>query len=83
MKMTGGQAIIRTLEQAGVEVVFGMCGHANLALLDALADSSIKFISVPHEQIATHAADCYFRVTHKIGIVFTTIGPGWATPSTA
>lgn len=76
MKMTGGQAIVRCLEQAGVEVVFGMCGHANLALLDALADSKIKFISVPHEQIATHAADCYFRVTHKPGVVFTTIGPG-------
>ncbi len=76
MKMTGGQAIVRCLEQEGVEYIFGMCGHANLALLDALADSKIKFISVPHEQIAAHAADCYCRVTHKPGIVITTIGPG-------
>lgn len=76
MKMTGGEAIVRCLEQEGVEYIFGMCGHANLALLDALADSKIKFISVPHEQIAAHAADCYFRVTHKPGVVLTTIGPG-------
>jgi acetolactate synthase-1/2/3 large subunit len=74
--MTGAQALVRYLELEGVEYVFGMCGHANLALLDALAESRIRFISVPHEQIAAHAADCYFRVTHKPGVVITTVGPG-------
>lgn len=74
--MTGAQALVQYLEQEGVEYIFGMCGHANLAVLDALAQSRIRFISVPHEQIAAHAADCYFRVTHKPGVVLTTIGPG-------
>ena len=76
MRLTGGEAIVRCLESQGVEYALGMCGHANLALLDALLDSDIKFISVPHEQIATHAADAYFRVTHKPAVVLTTVGPG-------
>ena len=58
--ITGGQAIVRCLESQGVQYAFGMAGHGNLALLDALIDSDIEFISVPHEQIATHAADAFF-----------------------
>ena len=58
--ITGGQAIVQCLESQGVQYAFGMAGHANLALLDALIDSNIKFISVPHEQIAAHAADAFF-----------------------
>ncbi len=76
MAMTGAQAIVECLKREGVEYVFGMCGHTNLAMLDALADSGIRFISVPHEQIAAHAADCYYRITHKPGVVLTTIAPG-------
>lgn len=74
--ITGGQAIVRCLENQGVEYAFGLAGHANLALLDALVDSKIKYISFPHEQIATHAADAYFRVTHRPAVVLTTVGPG-------
>ena len=74
--ITGGQAVVRCLESQGVEYAFGMAGHANLALLDALIDSNIKFVTVPHEQIAAHAADAYFRVTHKPAVVLTTVGPG-------
>jgi acetolactate synthase-1/2/3 large subunit len=74
--MTGGEAVVRCLESEGIEYVFGLCGHANLALLDALNDSSIKFIGVHHEQVAAHAADAYFRVTHKPAVVMTTVGPG-------
>jgi acetolactate synthase-1/2/3 large subunit len=76
VRMTGGQVVVRCLEGAGIEYVFGMCGHANLALLDALHESSLKFISVHHEQVATHAADAYFRVTHRPAAVVTTVGPG-------
>ncbi len=76
MQMTGGEAVVRCLESQGVEYAFGMAGHANLALLDALIDSKIKFISVPHEQIGVHAADAYFRVTHKPAVIMTTVGPG-------
>ncbi len=76
VRMTGGQAVVRCLEGTGIEYVFGMCGHANLALLDALHESSLKFISVHHEQVAAHAADAYFRVTHRPAAVVTTVGPG-------
>ena len=75
-EITGGQAVVRCLESQGVEYAFGMAGHANLALLDALIDSSIELVTVPHEQIAAHAADAYFRVTHKPAVVLTTVGPG-------
>lgn len=76
MQLTGGEAVVKCLEREGVELAFGMVGHGNLAILDALIDSEIRFISVPHEQIATHAADAYFRVTHKPAVVMTTVGPG-------
>lgn len=74
--MTVAEAITATLARTGVRYVFGMSGHANLALLDALAGSDIQFISVPHEQLAVHAADCYHRATGSLGVVLTTLGPG-------
>lgn len=76
MQVTGGEAVVRYLESQGVEYAFGMVGHGNLALVDAFLDSPIKYISVPHEQIAVHAADAYFRITHKPAVVVTTVGPG-------
>ena len=45
------------LERLGVEVIFGLCGHTVIALLDALGKSRIKFVSTRHEQVAAHAAD--------------------------
>jgi acetolactate synthase-1/2/3 large subunit len=83
MQLTGGEAVVKSLENQGIEVAFGMVGHGNLAILDALLDSNIRFISVPHEQIATHAADAYFRVTHKPAVVLTTVGPGATNTMTA
>ena len=50
------------LEKLGVEVIFGLCGHTVIALLDALGKSKIRFISCRHEQVAAHAADGYARV---------------------
>lgn len=75
-KMTGAEAIVKFLERAGVEYVFGLCGHANLSMLDALERSNIEFISVRNEQNASHMADAYYRFSHKPGVVLTTIGPG-------
>jgi acetolactate synthase I/II/III large subunit len=72
----GAEAIVRVLRERGVDVVFGMCGHGDLTLLDAFADSGIRFISVHHEQVAVHAADAYYRVSHRPGVVVTTLGPG-------
>jgi acetolactate synthase-1/2/3 large subunit len=74
---TGAEIVAKYLEQEGVEYVFGLCGHTTLALLDAMAyKTKIKFITCRHEQIAAHAADGYFRVTHKPGVVLVHVGPG-------
>jgi acetolactate synthase-1/2/3 large subunit len=74
---TGAEIVAKYLEDEGVEYVFGLCGHTTLALLDALAyKTKIKFITCRHEQIAAHAADGYFRVTHKPGVVLVHVGPG-------
>ena len=45
------------LERLGVEVIFGLCGHTNIAFLDAIGKSAIRFITTRHEQVAAHAAD--------------------------
>jgi acetolactate synthase-1/2/3 large subunit len=79
---TGAEAIVAALEDAGVEVVFGICGHANVSMLDALRASSIDFVYVRHEQNAAHAADAYYRLSHRPGVVLTTIGPGLANAVT-
>lgn len=64
------------LERIGVEVIFGLCGHTVIALLEALERSRIRFITTRHEQVAAHAADGYARVTGKVGVVLTHVGPG-------
>ena len=64
------------LERLGVEVIFGLCGHTVIALLDALGKSRIRFVSTRHEQVAAHAADGYARASGKPGVVLTHLGPG-------
>jgi acetolactate synthase-1/2/3 large subunit len=81
--MRGADAIAKTLKGLGVEVVFGMCGHGDLPILDAMIGSGIRFISCHHEQIAAHAADAYFRVSHRPGVVLTTLCPGMMNTVTA
>jgi acetolactate synthase I/II/III large subunit len=51
--------LVKYLENRGVEHIFGLCGHTNIAVLTELENSSIKFINVRHEQISTHTADGY------------------------
>jgi acetolactate synthase-1/2/3 large subunit len=72
----GAQVLIETLEQLGVEYIFGYSGGAALPLFDALYDSAIKLILTRHEQGATHMADGYARATGKPGVVLVTSGPG-------
>lgn len=76
MKQTGGEIVVECLEALGVETVFGLCGHTVLGFMDALHGSSINFVSFRHEQFAAHAADGYFRVTHRPGVVMAHLGPG-------
>ncbi len=83
MKVTGAQAIVKSLEAEGVEVVFGYPGGVVLPLFDALYEApSIRVILTRHEQGAAHAADAYARVTGKVGVVIVTSGPGAANTVT-
>ncbi|MCK5675400.1 MAG: biosynthetic-type acetolactate synthase large subunit, partial [Verrucomicrobia bacterium] len=76
--MEGGQAIIRCLENEGVEYIFGYSGGSVIPIFDALVttETKIKFILVRHEQGATHMADGYARATGKPAVVLVTSGPG-------
>src|SRR5438477_13051435 len=70
------------LERLGVDVVFGLCGHTNIAFLDALGKSKIRFITTRHEQVAAHAADGYARASGKPGVLLTHLGPGLTNAAT-
>lgn len=76
--------LVKFLEARGVEKIFGLCGHTVIGFLDALKESSIKFISVRHEQIAAHAADGYSRGKgcQVPGVLMTHLGPGLANATT-
>src|SRR5437660_4085745 len=74
--------LVEYLERLGVEVIFGLCGHTVIALLDALGKSRIRFITTRHEQIAAHAADGYARATGKAGVVLSHLGPGLTNAAT-
>jgi len=83
MKVTGAQAIVKSLQAEGVEVVFGYPGGVVLPLFDALYEAEgIRVILTRHEQGAAHAADAYARVTGKTGVVIVTSGPGAANTVT-
>ena len=75
-EMTGAQSLIRSLEHAGVEVMFGIPGGAILPAYDPIYDSKIRHILVRHEQGAGHAATGYAQVTGKVGVCIATSGPG-------
>ncbi|MEM3424084.1 MAG: biosynthetic-type acetolactate synthase large subunit, partial [Nitrososphaeria archaeon] len=75
-KLSGAQALIDSLKQEGVEVIFGLPGGAILPVYDILYDSDIRHVLVKHEQSAAHMADGYARVSDKPGICMATSGPG-------
>ncbi|MDR1943667.1 MAG: biosynthetic-type acetolactate synthase large subunit [Synergistaceae bacterium] len=76
MELTGAQIMVKSLEDEGVETVFGIPGGMVIPLYDALYDSSITQILVRHEQAAAHAADGYSRAGDKVGVCIATSGPG-------
>ncbi len=77
MKITGAEAIIRSLENEGVEYMFGIPGGVLIAIHHHLCMSKkIKHILMRHEQVAAHAADGYARATGKVGVCMATSGPG-------
>ena len=76
MQLTGAQALVRSLEQQGVEVVFGLPGGTILPTYDPLLSSCIRHILVRHEQGAGHAAEGYAWATGRTGVCIATSGPG-------
>lgn len=74
--------LVKYLEDRGVEHIFGLCGHTNIAVLTALEKSSIKFINTRHEQVAAHAADGYARARKTTAVVLSHLGPGLTNAST-
>jgi acetolactate synthase-1/2/3 large subunit len=76
MSDTAAEALVAQLESYGVEHIFGTCGHTNIALLDAIGRSRIRFVIARHEQAAAHAADGYARATGRTGVVLLHVGPG-------
>ncbi|MCU1462777.1 MAG: acetolactate synthase, large subunit [Acidimicrobiales bacterium] len=75
MKLTGAQALIKSLEMEQVEVMFGLPGGAILPVYDPIIDSPIRHILVRHEQGAGHMAEGYAHVTGRPGVAMVTSGP--------
>ena len=74
--ITGAEALVRSLEEVGVEVMFGLPGGAILPVYDPILDSSIRHILVRHEQGAGHMAEGYAQASGKVGVAIVTSGPG-------
>jgi len=83
MKDTNANLLVKYLEARGVEHIFGLCGHTNIAVLAALSKSrKIRFVNTRHEQIAAHAADGYARATKKASVVLSHLSPGLTNAAT-
>ena len=74
--MKASDLFLRCLESEGVEYIFGLPGEENNDLMFSLLNSKIKFILVRHEQGAAFMADVYGRITQKVGVCLSTLGPG-------
>ncbi|WP_396932007.1 acetolactate synthase large subunit [Mycolicibacterium sp.] len=76
-QLTGAQAVVRSLEEIGVDTIFGIPGGAVLPVYDPLYDSQkLRHVLVRHEQGAGHAASGYAHATGKVGVMMATSGPG-------
>ncbi len=77
MKITGGDAILRSLEAEGVEVMFGIPGGAIMPTYDAMArGTTVRHVLARHEQGAGHMAQGYARASGRVGVAIATSGPG-------
>lgn len=74
--MKAAELFVKCLENEGVEYIFGIPGEENLAVMDALLGSPIKFVTTRHEQGAAFMADVYGRLTRRAGVCLSTLGPG-------
>ena len=83
MKVTGAQALFKSLEGEGVDLVFGIPGGAILPAYDPLIEANIRHVLCRHEQGAGHAAEGYAWATGKVGVAIATSGPGGCNLVTA
>ncbi|HEV8057676.1 MAG TPA: biosynthetic-type acetolactate synthase large subunit, partial [Actinomycetota bacterium] len=83
MNVTGAQALFRSLEGEGVDLVFGIPGGAILPAYDPLIESKVRHVLCRHEQGAGHAAEGYAWATGKVGVAIATSGPGGCNLVTA
>jgi acetolactate synthase-1/2/3 large subunit len=74
--MNASQLFVKALEHEGVTHIFGVPGEENLDFLEALRTSSITFVTTRHEQVAGFMAATYGRLTGKVGVCLSTLGPG-------
>jgi len=74
--LTGAQILIKTLQEEGVDTIFGYPGGATVDIYNELVKTEIGHITVRHEQGAVHAADGYARASGKVGVCLVTSGPG-------
>jgi len=74
--MKAAELLIKCLENENVRYIFGLPGEENIAIMDALLDSEIRFILTRHEQGAAFMADVYGRLSGKAGVCLSTLGPG-------
>jgi len=74
--MTGAEAVVRSLEELGVDTIFGIPGGAVLPVYDPLYDSKVRHVLVRHEQGAGHAASGYAHASGRVGVMMATSGPG-------
>jgi acetolactate synthase-1/2/3 large subunit len=82
MKQLISEQLVKYLEDRGVEYLFGLCGHTNIAVLAALKGSSIQFVNTRHEQVAAHMADGYARAKKTTAVLLSHLGPGLTNAST-
>lgn len=82
MKELISHQLVKYLEGRGVEHIFGLCGHTNIAVLSALENSTIKFVNTRHEQIAAHMADGYARAKKQTSVILTHLGPALTNAAT-
>ena len=82
MKDKVANQLVKYLEDRGVEYVFGLCGHTNIAVLSAIEKSKITFVNTRHEQVAAHAADGYARAKNQTAVVLSHLGPGLTNAAT-
>jgi acetolactate synthase-1/2/3 large subunit len=82
--LNGAQFTVEFLKKAGVRHAFGIPGHGNISIFDALKDSGIRTIPIKHEQWGGHMADGYFRANGRVpAVVTTSVGPGATNLTTA